>query len=316
MTQGGEGVEHADGSPPRLVDTDLVRHWLYWGLAWLTLFPLVGLLVSIKFHNPEFLGSEPWFTFGRLRPVHVNGVIFGAFSTPFLGLLYYFVPRLAGRPMAGMALSRWALWGWQLFLATGTVSFLFGYNLGFEANEFEWPWNILRWAVLAVIGGQVLVTLFRRRQAGFYVALWYTLAALVWTLMNLILGNVILPYVEMSGISNAALHGLYIHYVVGLWITPAGLALMYYFIPLACKNPLFSHALSKFGFWTIALLYPFLGTHHYLFSPIPYHNQTISIVTSMLLIIPVWAVVTNHFGTALGRWGAIVHGTEIGRAHV
>lgn len=303
-------MEHTEGSPPRLVDADLVRRWLYWSLAWLTIFPLVGLLVSIKFHNPEFLGSEPWFTFGRLRPVHVNGVIFGAFSTPFLGLLYYFVPRLAGRPMAGMALSRWALWGWQLFLATGTLSFLSGYNLGFEADEFEWPWNILRWAVLAVIGGQVLVTLFRRRQAGFYVALWYTLAALVWTLMNLILGNVILPYVEMSGISNAALHGLYIHYVVGLWITPAGLALMYYFIPLACRNPLFSHALSKFGFWTLALLYPFVGTHHYLFSPIPFHNQTLSIVTSMLLIIPVWAVVTNLFGTALGRWGAIAHGTD------
>ncbi|MBK9131502.1 MAG: cbb3-type cytochrome c oxidase subunit I, partial [Gammaproteobacteria bacterium] len=303
-------MANPEQAAPGLVDTDLVRHWLYWGLAWLTVFPLVGLLVSIKFHNPEFLGSEPWFTFGRLRPVHVNGVIFGAFSTPFLGLLYYFVPRLAGRPMAGMALSRWALWGWQLFLATGTVSFLFGQNLGFEADEFEWPWNILRWIVLAIIGSQVLVTLFRRRQAGFYVALWYTTAALVWTLMNLVLGNVILPYVEMSGISNAALHGLYIHYVVGLWITPAGLALMYYFIPLACKNPLFSHALSKFGFWTLALLYPFVGTHHYLFSPIPFHNQTLSIVTSMLLIIPVWAVVTNLFGTVLGRWGAIAHGTD------
>jgi cbb3-type cytochrome c oxidase subunit I len=295
---------------PQLVNIRLVRTWLYWSLAWLTVFPLVGLLVSIKFHNPGFLGTESWFTFGRLRPVHVNGVIFGAFSTPFLGLLYYLIPRLAGRPMAGMAFSRWALWGWQIFIVTGTLSFLFGYNLGFEADEFQWPWNILRFVVLTVIGSQVLVTLFKRKEGGFYVALWYAVAALVWTLMNLILGNVILPYVPMSGISNAALHGLYIHYVVGLWITPAGLALMYYFIPLACKNPLFSHALSKFGFWTIALLYPFLGTHHYLFSPIPYHNQTISIVTSMLLIIPVWAVVTNHFGTALGRWGAIVHGTD------
>lgn len=293
-----------------LVDKELIKSWLYWSLAWLTIFPLVGLLVSIKFHNPDFLGAEPWFTFGRLRPVHVNGVIFGAFSTPFLGLLYYLVPRLAGRPMAGIRFSRWALWGWQLFIVTGTLSFLFGYNLGLEADEFQWPWNILRFIVLAVIGGQVLVTLFRRKEKGFYVALWYAVAALVWTLMNLVLGNVVLPYVPMSGISNAALHGLYIHYVVGLWITPAGLALMYYFIPLACENPLFSHALSKFGFWTIALLYPYLGTHHYLFSPIPWHNQTISIVTSMLLIIPVWAVVTNHFGTALGRWGAIAHGTD------
>jgi cytochrome c oxidase cbb3-type subunit 1 len=303
-------MEKSDDARPQFVDTELIRTWLYWSLAWQTVFPLVGLLVSIKFHNPEILGSQPWFTFGRLRPVHVNGVIFGAFSTPFLGLLYYLVPRLAGRPMAGMRFSRWALWGWQIFLITGTFSFLFGFNLGFEADEFEWPWNILRYAVLAVIGSQVLVTLFRRKEKGFYVALWYAVAALVWTLLNLILGNVILPYVGMSGISNTALHGLYIHYVVGLWITPAGLSLMYYFIPLSCKNPLFSHALSKFGFWTLALVYPFVGTHHYLFSPIPYHNQTLSIVTSMLLIIPVWAVVTNQFGTALGRWGAIAHGTD------
>ncbi len=299
----------AQASEP-LVDVRLVRTWIYWSLAWLTIFPLVGLVVSIKFHNPDFLGTEPWFTFGRLRPVHVNGVIFGAFGTSFLGMVYYLVPRLAGRPMAGMAFSRWALWGWQLFLITGSLSFLFGYNSGFEADEFEWPWNILRFAVLTIVGIQVLVTVFKRKERGFYIALWYCIAGLVWTLMTLILGNVVLPYVPMSGISNAALHGLFIHYVVGLWITPAGLTMMYYFIPLACKNPLFSHALSKWGFWTIALLYPFVGTHHYLFSPIPFHNQTISIVTSMLLIVPVWAVVTNLFGTALGRWGAVAHGTD------
>lgn len=302
--------EHSQDAPPQLVNKKLVRHWLWWGLAWLTLFPLIGLLVSIKFHNPGFLGETAWLTFGRLRPVHVNGVIFGAFSTPVLGMLYYLVPRLCGRPMAKEAWGWWALIGWNVFLITGSISLLLGYNLGFEADEFEWPFNILRWLVLALIGGQVLVTIFKRREGGFYVSLWYTIAALVWTLMNLVLGNVILPYMEMSGISNAALHGLYIHYVVGLWITPAGLAIMYYFVPLATHNPLFSHRLSLLGFWTLAFLYPFVGTHHYLFSPIPYHNQTISIVTSMLLIIPVWAVVTNLFGTALGRWGAIAGGKD------
>lgn len=297
-------------SPPPLVDVRLVKTWMYWSLVWLTIFPLVGLLVSIKFHNPDFLGTEPWFTFGRLRPVHVNGVIFGAFSTPFLGLLYYMVPRLTGRPMAGMAWSRPALWIWQIFLITGSLSFLFGFNAGFEAAEFEWPFNLLRYAVLATIGIQVLVTVFRRKEKGFYITLWYAIAALVWTLLNLILGGVVLPDVPMSGIGNTALHGLYIHYIVGLWITPAGLAMMYYFTPLACRNPLFSHALSKFGFWTLALAYPFVGTHHYMFSPIPYHNQTIGVVMSMLLIPPVWAVVVNLFGTAMGRWGTIARGGD------
>jgi len=293
-----------------LVNHKLVRDWLWWSMVWLTIFPLVGLLVSIKFHYPDFLGETSWLTFGRLRPVHVNGVIFGAFSTPVLGLLYYLVPRLCGRRMAMEQWGNWLLWGWNVFLVAGSISFLMGYNSGFEAGEYLWPFNILRWTVLLFIGIQVLTTIFKRKEKGFYVALWYTLAALVWTLMNLIFGNVVLPYVPMSGISNTALHGLYIHYVVGLWITPAGLALMYYFLPLAVKAPLFSHRLSLLGFWTLAFFYPFVGTHHYLFSPIPYHNQTISIVTSMLLIIPVWAVITNLFGTAKGRWGAVVGGND------
>jgi cytochrome c oxidase cbb3-type subunit 1 len=295
---------------PDPVNKNLVRAWLWWAIVWLTIFPLVGLLVSIKFDYPDFLGGVPWLTFGRLRPVHVNGVIFGAFSTPVLGLLYYIVPRLCGRRMAMEGLGWWLLGAWNLFLLGGSISLLMGYNLGFEAGEYEWPFNLLRWLILSALGGQVLVTIFRRKEPGLYVALWYGMAGLVWTSLNLILGGAMLPYVPMSGISNTALHGLYIHYVVGLWITPAGLTLMYFFLPLAARSPLYSHRLSLLGFWTLAFFYPFVGTHHYLFSPIPYHNQTISIVTSMMLIVPVWAVVTNMFGTAWGRWRAILHGRD------
>ena len=305
-----ESEDKSQGSNSNFVNKDLVRAWLWWALVWLTIFPLVGLVVSIKFNFPDFLGETSWLTFGRLRPVHVNGVIFGAFSTPVLGLFYYIVPQLCGRRMAKEQWGWLLLWGWNIFLIAGSLSLLMGYNLGFEAGEFPLPFNILRWVILAGIGGQALTTIFRRKEPGFYVALWYVLAALVWTVMNLILGGAILPYVPMSGISNTALHGLYIHYVVGLWITPAGLALMYYFLPLAVKAPLFSHRLSLLGFWTLAFFYPFVGTHHYLFSPIPYHNQTISIVASMMLIIPVWAVITNMFGTAKGRWGAIIGGQD------
>jgi cbb3-type cytochrome oxidase subunit 1 len=144
-----------------LVNKDLVRTWLGWSIVWLTIFPLVGLLVSIKFHYPDFLGQTSWLTFGRLRPVHVNGVIFGAFSTPALGLLYYLVPQLCGRRMAKEHWGWWLLAGWNIFLIAGSISFLMGYNLGFEADEFEWPFNILRWLILATIGGQVLTTIFR-----------------------------------------------------------------------------------------------------------------------------------------------------------
>ncbi|GIW54648.1 MAG: hypothetical protein KatS3mg082_1052 [Nitrospiraceae bacterium] len=292
-----------------LVNRPLVKAWIWWSLVWLTVFPIVGVLVSIKFHNPGFLDNLPWLTFGRLRPIHVNGVIFGSFSTVFLGLLYYIVPRLSGVRMYKEAWGWWLLYAWNVFLILGSVSLLMGYNMGLEAGEFEWPLNILRFAVLGVITFQVLATVFRRVETRFYVAMWYTTAALIWTIMNLILGNVLLPYTEdITGVNSAAMHGLYIHYIVGLWITPAGLALIYYFLPLSAKNVLYSHKLSLLGFWSLAFFYPFVGTHHYLYSPIPHWTQTISIVTSMLLIVPVWTVIVNFFGTMLGGWGLVAGG--------
>jgi cytochrome c oxidase cbb3-type subunit 1 len=292
-----------------LVNAALVRHWAVWALVWLTLFPLVGLLVSVKFHAPDFLGGVPWLTFGRLRPVHVNGVIFGAFSTGFIALLYYYVPRLCGVRLFKEAWGWWLLWLWNLFIVAGSASLMMGQNTGLEAGEFTWPLAILRYAVLFFIAIQVLGTVARRTEQRFYVGMWYTTAAVIWTLMNLIIGDVLLPYAQaFTGINSAAMHGLYIHYIVGLWLTPAGLALIYYFLPLSAQAPLHSHRLSLLGFWSLAFFYPFVGIHHYLYSPIPAMNQTMSIATSMLLIIPVWAVTVNFFGTMKGRWGTVLGG--------
>src|SRR5439155_1427159 len=284
---------------------------LWSALVWLTVIPLVGLLVSIKFHNPEFLGSAPWQTFGRVRPVHVNGVIFGSFSTTFLGLLYYYVPRLCGVRLYKEEWGWWLVWLWNAFIFMGSISFMMGYNSGLEAAEYEWPLNILRFVVLGLVGVQVVGTIFQRKERRFYVAMWYTVAALIWTLMNLILGGAVLKYAEqVNGVNSGALHGLYIHYVVGLWLTPAGLAIIYYFLPTSTKNPLYSHRLSLLGFWTLAFFYPFVGIHHYMYSPIPHWNQVIAVVTSMALIIPVWAVIVNWFGTVSGRWGPVLGGLD------
>ncbi len=298
-----------DTANEELINKPLIKAWMWWALVWLTVFPLVGLLVSIKFHEPDFLGGVPWLTFGRMRPVHVNGVIFGAFSTSFFALLYYFVPNLCGVRMYKEEWGWWLLRLWNAFVSLGSVSFMMGYNSGLEAGEDEWPLNILRYVVLLLITIQVLGTVLRRKEKRFYVAMWYTTAAVIWTLMNLILGNVLLPYAQaFSGVNSAAMHGLFIHYIVGLWLTPAGLALIYYFLPVSVKNPLYSHRLSLLGFWSLAFFYPFVGIHHYLYSPIPNMNQTMSITTSMLLIIPVWAVTLNFFGTMKGRWGAVLGG--------
>src|SRR5262249_41951763 len=145
-----------------------------------------------------------------------------------------------------------------------------------------------------------LMTIKERREPPLYVSLWYLIAAFVWTDVNLVL-LMLGPY-HIPGINNAAWHGLFIHYVVGLWITPAGYVLIYYFLPASVKNPIYSHRLSVIGFWSLAFFYPFVGIHHYLYSPIADWAETIAIVSSMMLIIPVWTVLQNFFGTMIGRW--------------
>jgi cytochrome c oxidase cbb3-type subunit 1 len=284
-----------------LVDWPVVRIWLIFGMFWLMITPSVGAAISAAFNYPDYLGTTNLgLTFGRLRPIHVNGVIFGAFSCLFIGECYYLVPRLCGVrvvwPQWGVPLA----WVWNVFLAIGLIGIGYGHNFGLEAGELPIYAKIPILIVTAVATAQFLVTIGQRLEAPLFVALWYLIGAFVWTTMNLALG-ILIGY-EIIGINSAAFHGLYIHYIVGLWLTPAGYVIIYYFLPVSVQNPLYAHKLSLVGFWSLALFYPFVGIHHYLYSPIADWAETIAIVTSMLLIIPVWTVLVNFFGTVKGRW--------------
>ncbi|OLB03352.1 MAG: cytochrome oxidase [Candidatus Rokubacteria bacterium 13_2_20CM_69_15_1] len=283
-----------------VVDRELTRKWLASGFLWLLLFPTVGVILSTKFTYPEFLGSHPWLTFGRIRPIHVNGVIWGAFSTLFIGLCHYIVPRLCGVRLWNERWSHWLIWVWNVNLAVAVLLLAGGWNRGWEAGEFALVNVIVIFLALLFLTAQFLITIKNRREAPLYVSLWYLIAAFVWTDVNLIL-LMLGPY-HIPGINNAAWHGLFIHYVVGLWITPAGYVLIYYFLPASVRNPIYSHKLSLIGFWSLAFFYPFVGIHHYLYSPIADWAETIAIVSSMMLIIPVWTVLQNFFGTMIGRW--------------
>jgi cytochrome c oxidase cbb3-type subunit 1 len=283
-----------------LIDKELIRRWLAWGFVWLLFFPTVGVIVSTKFNYPEFLGNLPWLTFGRLRPIHVNGVIWGAFSTLFIGLCHYVVPRLCG---VRLWRERWGytlLWVWNLNLALAVVLLALGWNRGWEAGEFPLINVVLTFLALLQLTVQFLMTIKNRKETPLYVSLWYLIAAFIWTDVNLVV-LMLGPY-HIPGINNAAWHGLFIHYVVGLWITPAGYVLIYYFLPASIRNPIYSHKLSLIGFWSLAFFYPFVGIHHYLYSPIADWAETIAIISSMMLIIPVWTVLQNFFGTMIGKW--------------
>ena len=267
---------------------------------WLLVFPTVGALLSAKFTDPGFLADAAWLSFGRLRPVHVNGVVWGAFSTLFLGLCHWIVPRLCGVRIWREGWGWPLLWIWNVNLVVGLALVLAGRNRGWEVGELPLGNTLVILGVIGALTVQMLMTLRRRRETPLYVSLWYLIAALVWTDANLVLLLVGPDY--MPGINNAAWHGLFIHYIVGLWITPAGYVLIYYFLPASVRAPIYSHKLSLVGFWSLAFFYPFVGIHHYLYSPIADWAETIAIVSSVMLIIPVWTVLQNFFGTMLGRW--------------
>ena len=179
------------------------------------------------------------------------------------------------------------MWVWNIGLVIGMISLLMGHNQGLEAGEFPVYVDAIFFVVVSIATLQFIMTIAKRTEPQLYVSLWYLVAAFVWTVLNLIMGSYILPY-YITGINSAAFHGLFIHYIVGLWITPAGYVLIYYFLPASIKNPIYSHKLSLVGFWSLALFYPFVGIHHYLYSPIADWAETLAIITSMLLIIPVW----------------------------
>ena len=287
-----------------ITDYKLIRQWLLWGMVWLMFAPTIGITISTMFNYPEYISRYPllneYLTFGRLRPMHVNGVIFGAFSTLFVGCVFYILPRLTGTAIYKGEWGYPLLWLWNAALVVGMVSLLLGYNQGLEAGELPLIPDIMFFIAICAMTYQIIMTVANRKIRPMYVALWYLVAAMVWTVANLLLGFVI-PY-TIPGINNAAFHGLFLHYIVGLWITPAGYVLIYYFLPASVKNPIYSHKLSMIGFWSLAVFYPFVGLHHYLYSPFADWAETLAIITSMLLIIPVWTVLQNFFGTMIGRW--------------
>src|SRR3569832_210835 len=289
-------------SARKLVDTGLVRAWLWSALLRLLAFAVLGLLLAGKFNYPEFLGGLSWLTFGRLRPAHVNGMVFGVYSTAALGLLYYYVPMLCARPMVAAAVGWWAFYGWNAAVGAATLALLGGYTAGIEFAEYAWPARLLLWLALAAVAVQVAVTVLRRREPQLYVSLYYVIMALVWMLLDLLIGGLVLPYYGVPGVTGAALQGFYAHGLFNLWVAPLGLAALYYFLPLATGSALFSRRLAVLGFWLQAAAFPLVGIAEYLYSPIPHLQQTLAIAAGILLALSMVAVAANAYGTAAGRW--------------
>ncbi len=288
----------------------LIRWHGYAALACVLYVVLLGLVMSIKFHAPEWLGDVPWLSWGRLRYAHTQGVFFGWLGNAFLAFLYYVVPRLAGRPVTSLRL------GWMLFVVWNGLLVLPGWALvqagisqPLEWAEFPLPIDGAASLGMILAFAQFVVPLLRARVPSLYVSAWYILGGLTFTLLAYPVGNVAPDY--LPGAQGATFSGLWIHDAVGLFVTPMALAIAYAVIPSVTRRPIFSHFLSMIGFWVLFLLYPLTGTHHFVFSSIPMDAQKGAVVASVYLGADVILVVTNLLLSLRGRSGIAASDTPL-----
>ncbi len=293
----------------RTEENRLVQRYLNSAMVWLIVSVFAGLIVAVKFVYPDFLGGIPWLQFSRVRMVHTNGVAFGWIVTAFIGLTFYVIPRACGAPLFSIWLGRLTLAVWNIIIAAAAITLALGMNKGYEYAETITPISILVTIGVVLVIVNVFGTVARRADRQLYVSTWYISASLLWTAVIYMIGNFLV--LATTGINAINLSWYYVHNLVGLIVTPWALGIVYYILPVAAKRPIYSHALSLIGFWTIAFTYSWTGAHHGIYSPLPYWLQTVSIVFSWMLVIPVFAVVTNFFGTLKGQWRLMVENPAV-----
>jgi cytochrome c oxidase cbb3-type subunit 1 len=269
---------------------------------WLLLTTAVGLLLSFKFTYPD-LATNPLLSFGRLRAIHTNGTFYGWASVALTGLAFYVAARTSGVQLQQRRLAWAALWCFNLAAVLGTITLDLGISNGSQEYR-EWVWWVAAIFLLAVVlsGIVTVATVMARSEPDIYISNWYTIGAFIFTT---ILGiTAAIPFYQY-GLGQVAVQAFYMHNAVGMWFTFLALGMTYYALPKLLNRPIYSYALGVLGFWTNLVFYPIIGAHHYEFSPLPWWFQTLAIVFSVGMLVPVWAGSGNFFLTMKGRWGIV-----------
>lgn len=265
---------------------------------WLVVGSLFGLVASLKFNLPDWLGGTAALTFGRVRPVHLNTVMYGWASLAGAGMIVWLTARLCRIPLQLPGLHYLAVLLWNVGVLAGSIAILAGYSQGLEWLEFP------RLAGAAIAIGFLLfavsiVQTFRRRNVEhLYVSLWYILASMFWFPLLYVVANLGI----YQGVVEAAMNWWYGHNTLAVWFTPIGLAGAYYFIPKVIGRPIYSYYLGLLGFWAFALFYNWNGIHHLVGGPLPTWLVTVSIVASVMMVVPVMAVAVNHHLTTVNHF--------------
>lgn len=273
-------------------------------VVWLLVATAAGLLSSIKLHEPDLLVNQAWLTFGRMRTIHLNAVAYGWAPMAALGLAMWLLPRLLKTPLVG---ARYAIAGgmvWNAGLIAGLGCIAVGISDGMEWLEIPWQVDILFVLGGALVGLPLVYTLQARKVHHLYVSVWYMGAALFWFPTLFLVGN--LPAMHF-GVQQAAMNWWFGHNVLGLFYTPMALACVYYFLPKIIGRPIQSYNLSLVGFWSLAFFYGQVGGHHLIGGPVPGWLITLSIVQSVMMIVPVLAFSINQHLTMKGHFDRLWH---------
>lgn len=271
-------------------------------VIWLLLGTVLGDLSSFKFDHPDLLTGQAYLTFGRVRPAHLNAMVYGWASTAMFSVSLWLMPRLCRTPLRWGGLAMAGILVWTLGLVIGMVLLLAGYSDGLEWLELDRQWaDPLLVLGATMVGAAVWRTLANRRVHHMYVSVWYLAASYPWFLVIFLAGN--LPIYH--GAESAAVNWFYAHNALGLWLTAVNLALIYYLLPKIIGRPIYSYWLSLVGFWALAFFYALNGMHHLIGGPIPSWMIATSISASIMMVIPVIAVGINQHMTVVGRFGAM-----------
>jgi cytochrome c oxidase cbb3-type subunit 1 len=272
--------------------------------AWLLFATFVGILIAYKFGAPEF-GSGAWLTFGRLRPIHTNDTFYGFASIALVGLAYYIAARSCRTSLYSPRLAWVGLALFNLAAVAGTIALDLGYNDGdLEYREWPWPIRLIFLAAVAVTAVNLIATVARRSTEDIYLSNWYTMGGVLWVCIIALVGA--LPWYQY-GLGQVAVSGFYMHNAVGMWFSPMTVGTFYYALPKLLNRPIYSYALGILAFWTNLAFYPIIGSHHFLFSPLPWWLQTTAIVFSVAMLVPVWGGSANFLLTMRGRAGDVAH---------
>ncbi len=272
------------------------------GVFWLLVGTVLALISSVKMHTPGFLSEWGWLTFGRVRPAHLNTVIYGWASMTGIGVLLWLEARLCRTRLRLPSLLVAGAVVWNVAVAAGTLEILVGNGTSVEWLEFPLFWALFFAGVFAIVMLASMMMFSARKVPHIYVSQWYLFGAVLWFPFLYLMANTLIHPDVVTGVTQAATNWWFAHNVLGLWLTPIGLAAIYYLLPKLLGTPIYSYHLSLLGFWTLALFYNWAGTHHLIGGPLPAWVITVGVVGSVGMFIPVVTVAINHHLTMVGHF--------------